>query len=149
MATLLMGVATAMAYTTKPCETTYPACDMTKEGAQCGQSTIWFEDIGQLALYYCGGNTPGRCGGPNSGGTCSELLYRLGMASKVWCGDTLLGYCFTSMGGTPDSTGYDCGYQPCPDVPNRIVPNIIGYPAPSPWVQWVPFPLPSGDGPGF
>src|ERR1044071_5868466 len=108
----------ALAYTTGPCQTQYPKCDLTKEGAQCASwpstDTISFGDQESLAIYYCGGNTAGRCSGPNSTGTCSELYYRPGTARAVFCGENLLGYCWDSVGNAAP-TGYDCGLHPCPD----------------------------------
>lgn len=80
-----MLAAYALAYTTGPCQTTYPVCDHTKEGAQCGGGgVIHFDDPISLALYYCGGNTSGRCGGPNSAGTCSAAagVWRVGEALR-------------------------------------------------------------------
>lgn len=153
LATVMMGAAFGMAYTSAPCESTYPACDLTKIGSICSdtEEVISFGDPFPFGWYYCGGNKSGRCGGPNAPGVCSELLFRGGTARQVYCGSTPLGYCFTSLDAVYVPTGYDCGLQPCPDVPpsERIQPNIIGYPAPAPWVTWDPFPLPSNDGPGF
>lgn len=121
----------ALAYTSGPCQTTYPACNPSAEGAQCNSGglpgSISFGSPEPFALYYCGGNTSGRCGSNGSGTSCSELLYLAGTAETVSCGSTLLGYCFTGFSGqNPVYTGYDCAVQPCPDVPNRIVPNIVG-----------------------
>jgi hypothetical protein len=142
----------ALAYTTGACQTEYPSCDISRNGSPCnnGNDTISFGDEEPVGIYYCGGNTAGRCGGPSASGTCSELLYRPGKARKVYCGDNFLGYCNSEL-GAPENTGHDCGLQPCDDVPagERQTPNIVGPSAPcnvphgTPCLQF-PSP-PSGD----
>ena len=145
---LCAAAAFALAYTTGTCVNQYPLCDHTKEGAQCGAgNVISFGDPQYMTFLYCGGNTSGRCGGPYSAGTCSELLYRPVMACMVSCGDTELGYCCDSI-GDPVPTGYDCGYNPCPDCPTHSLPTPVGTPAPcnGPWgTPCVDFPTPPGN----
>ena len=135
-ATLCVASAFALAYTSAPCGPVTPtACSGQGNGAQCGGpgGAIVISDPQPFAYYYCGGNTSDRCGGPNSAGTCSELLYKVGTAQHIQCiaGSTVLhdyGWCFVGGLSAPVATGYDCGYQPCPDVPigNRHEPTIIG-----------------------
>lgn len=150
LATLCLAAAFALAVGSAPCVTTYPKCDLTKNGAQCGggTSTISFGDEQNLGYYYCGGNSTSRCN-PHPAGTCSELMYLPGTAREVFCGDTSLGFCMTSA-GSPFGTGYDCSStpQPCPDVPNPTPPNIVGQAAPcnTPGVECLDLQGPSTPG---
>lgn len=134
IASLSLASALALAVTSKPCEPSTPTqCTGNGNGAQCGGgNVIVISDPQPFAYYYCGGNSGSRCA-DGDGAKCSELLYRTGYASHITCGSTDLGWCFTSMDPVPPvSTGYDCGQNPCDDVPpgDRHQPNIVGHMAP-------------------